>query len=687
VPRQWTANAKAAGRADSEVSKEEEVNNLEAVLEVSNEEEVEDAPAAVEDAPMMDIELEIDAILASGEGDAAISLLEDVEEDEEEDEEDEETKVHKEKMAFAVRAALGTGGEKAYGGPFPRPVGGAVLVAENGKILGTGRSNYAHNAVESALADAGIRATALREWCVAWPSDTAFRRTLSKSTLYVTLEPSVEREGEEKPPITQLIELSGIKRVVIGCQDPLPDCAALGAGSLHAAGVSVTMGILEEECQDLVKEYTALYNTKLQRMSRQHFKANGRPLGHLHCSVMDSDDKEAFVRNGNSFGKNSGGQHLGSRDFGTYEIAPPPEEIWAADEDDDVEDMEDFDMEFEEEDSQESLTKNPMMPWYEQVDACIATFPKPGNGPVDDPSISARLKGLTWLATNGKSLPAGVERVLVMDATDLGELPLSNDSPNLPPGVDIEEFWHGEGRRPSRVLLRHGDNAMAIAVAEAAARAAAAAAVASQKAREAIETGDAELAAEAALECQQAAMASNEFIQKEIQTSQDLKHRLISMGVKVETIKGSDPLDVMNHLGKRSGYKSVVWRAGCWGNRGVDAILAGAFQRVSAHLAVDAIGGKFWQLMLAERALQSACGPESKLKVFAEEDAINLEYCDREGADMDCALLFDGKPVRHVRLDARVAVIDEIMNKKKLNVQSHVTIKKKFHEEQAPWFL
>lgn len=182
-------------------------------------------------------------------------------------------------------------------------------------------------------------------------------------------------------------------------------------------------------------------------------------------------------------------------------------------------------------------------------------------------------------------------------------------------------------------------------------------------------------------------MASNEFIQKEIQTSQDLKHRLISMGVKVETIKGSDPLDVMNHLGKRSGYKSVVWRAGCWGNRGVDAILAGAFQRVSAHLAVDAIGGKFWQLMLAERALQSACGPESKLKVFAEEDAINLEYCDREGADMDCALLFDGKPVRHVRLDARVAVIDEIMNKKKLNVQSHVTIKKKFHEEQAPWFL
>ena len=135
-------------------------------------------------------------------------------------------------------------------------------------------------------------------------------------------------------------------------------------------------------------------------------------------------------------------------------------------------------------------------------------------------------------------------------------------------------------------------------------KAAAAAAEAAAKAKAAIETGDAELAAEAALQCQEAAMASNKFIQGEIQKTQDLKQRLVDLGVKVEVIKGSNPIDVMEHLGKRSGYNSVVWRAGCWGNRGVEAILAGAFQRVSAHLAVDAIGGKFWQLMLAERALQ-----------------------------------------------------------------------------------
>ena len=127
-------------------------------------------------------------------------------------------------------------------------------------------------------------------------------------------------------------------------------------------------------------------------------------------------------------------------------------------------------MDFEEEDAQENLGKNPMMPWYEQVDACVATFPRAGNGPMDDPSIQARLKGLKWLATEGKTLPAGVERILVMDANNLKDLPLTNDDPNLPSGTDVEQFWKGEGRKPTRVLLRHGDNAMAVAVAKAAAK-------------------------------------------------------------------------------------------------------------------------------------------------------------------------------------------------------------------------
>jgi len=60
----------------------------------------------------------------------------------------------------------------------------------------------------------------------------------------------------------------------------------------------------------------------------------------------------------------------------------------------------------------------------------------------------------------------------------------------------------------------------------------------------------------------------------------------------------------MKFFGKRNGYKAVAWRAGCWGERGVRSILHGAFQWVSAHLAVDAFGDRFWQLMLDERAIQ-----------------------------------------------------------------------------------
>jgi len=158
------------------------------------------------------------------------------------------------------------------------------------------------------------------------------------------------------------------------------------------------------------------------------------------------------------------------------------------------------------------------------------------------------------------------------------------------------------------------------------------------------------------------------------------------MGTVVETLKGGDPIDVMNFLGKRSGYNSVVWRAGCWGERGVEAILKGAFQWVSAHLAVDAVGGKFWQLMLAERAVQAACGPERKVKLFAEQEGISLEYCDQEDADKDCVLTVDGRPVRHVRLDCRVALIDETRPREFAEIKT-VSLTPKFLEEEAPWFL
>mmetsp|Transcript_22233 Transcript_22233/g.24596 ORF Transcript_22233/g.24596 Transcript_22233/m.24596 type:complete len:143 (+) Transcript_22233:93-521(+) len=142
----------------------------------------------------------------------------------------------------------------------------------------------------------------------------------------------------------------------------------------------------------------------------------------------------------------------------------------------------------------------------------------------------------------------------------------------------------------------------------------------------------------------------------------------------------------MRHLGKRNGYHSVVWRAGCWGERGVQAILAGAFQYVSAHLAVDAMGGRFWQTMLAERALQAACGSEQKVKVYADQEDLSLEYCDEGEVDSDCVLTVDGQPVRHVRIDCRVALVGRGPRKKIVSSKTAVLSRKRLIEE-APWFL
>lgn len=195
---------------------------------------------------------------------------------EEEDDDDEESKQDKQFMLEAINMARSSGGERSPTGPFPKPIAGAILVAKDGRILGKGRSNYAGHAVEYALEQSGVNATPLREWCVAWPSDSKFRKDIAESTLYVTLEPSNERQGEEKPPITQLIQMAGIPRLVIGCQDPISENAAEGAGRLHASGISVTMGVRQDECMDLIKGYRELCNTKLQRMARQHMKRFGR---------------------------------------------------------------------------------------------------------------------------------------------------------------------------------------------------------------------------------------------------------------------------------------------------------------------------------------------------------------------------------------------------------------------------
>ena len=76
--------------------------------------------------------------------------------------------------------------------------------------------------------------------------------------------------------MTQLIEYAGIPRVVIGCPHPAPEIASEGAATLHSAGISVTMGVEQEKCEEMIKSYSELAHTKLQSMARRHLRSQKR---------------------------------------------------------------------------------------------------------------------------------------------------------------------------------------------------------------------------------------------------------------------------------------------------------------------------------------------------------------------------------------------------------------------------
>ncbi len=121
-------------------------------------------------------------------------------------------------------------GKKGLGNTAPNPMVGSVIVYQN-KIIGEGFTspyggNHAEvNAIES-VADKSL---------------------LSKSTLYVTLEPC-SHHGKT-PPCADLIAKHQIPEVVIGLKDPHSKVSGRGIEKLQQAGCSVQLGILESECR------------------------------------------------------------------------------------------------------------------------------------------------------------------------------------------------------------------------------------------------------------------------------------------------------------------------------------------------------------------------------------------------------------------------------------------------------
>ncbi|MFB6305837.1 MAG: bifunctional diaminohydroxyphosphoribosylaminopyrimidine deaminase/5-amino-6-(5-phosphoribosylamino)uracil reductase RibD, partial [Flavobacteriales bacterium] len=121
------------------------------------------------------------------------------------------------------------------------------------------------------------------------------KKLLKDSTLY--LEPCSIHKNT--PPCTELIINSGIKNVVIGCQDPNPAIAGKGLQKLKDNGLDVTSEVLKEECEELNRRFITFHTKKRPYII---LKWAQTPDGFID-KKRDKNQKGMFPITGNSSNK------------------------------------------------------------------------------------------------------------------------------------------------------------------------------------------------------------------------------------------------------------------------------------------------------------------------------------------------------------------------------------------------
>lgn len=147
-------------------------------------------------------------------------------------------------LADAMHLAIGLGDGARQVAP-PNPWVGAVVLDSAGALVGQGatrRPGQAHAEVV-ALRDAG--------------------EVPDGATLIVTLEPCAHQG--RTPPCVEMILASGIKRVVVGVEDPDPKVRGLGIERLRAAGLEVVVGVEADAVSESLRAYL-------------HHRTTGRPF-------------------------------------------------------------------------------------------------------------------------------------------------------------------------------------------------------------------------------------------------------------------------------------------------------------------------------------------------------------------------------------------------------------------------
>lgn len=121
---------------------------------------------------------------------------------------------------------------------YPNPSVGCLVLDKYGKIL----SLNAHKAAGTFHAE---------RLCVNEILEIYGKDALKDSSFYVTLEPC-SKQGRT-PPCHELLIKYGVKNVFIGSSDESQN----GINELKKAGINVVLGVLKDECDELIKPFNA----------------------------------------------------------------------------------------------------------------------------------------------------------------------------------------------------------------------------------------------------------------------------------------------------------------------------------------------------------------------------------------------------------------------------------------------
>lgn len=133
--------------------------------------------------------------------------------------------------------------QNGLGTTYPNPMVGSVIVYD-GKIIGEGWHKKAGEPHAEVNAVKSVKDKSL----------------LKKATIYVSLEPC--SHFGKTPPCCDLIIANEIPNVVVGTVDPNEKVAGKGILKLIEAGANVTVGVLEEECNELNKRFFTFHQKK-----------------------------------------------------------------------------------------------------------------------------------------------------------------------------------------------------------------------------------------------------------------------------------------------------------------------------------------------------------------------------------------------------------------------------------------